>query len=294
GVNLNNDGATGLTIASPGNIVRYNSAYGTMHNPMKTKYGDGYGWQASGGTRNRIFNNTLYKGGYGYPTFEAQSPWPRPLQGFRWYQPSDSAGNVLKNNIVYGSYGAVAKGLEDIGDNPSANVYFANNLCTNTDGEKCSVVGDPKFMNPSLTQTTSLVLPDLRLQSGSPAVDKGASLTTVISAADQRHIRLADPLYFQDGTWGAAMARGVTIFPDWIAIGSGSNIAQISSINYSTGDIVLASAPVNAIKSGDKVWLYTKSDGSRVFYGSAPDIGAYEREQVEVYPGPPQRLRNGS
>jgi hypothetical protein len=69
------------------------------------------------------------------------------------------------------------------------------------------------------------------------------------------------------------LARGVTLFPDWIAIGTVGNIAQISFINYDTKTITLASAL--SWSNGDSVWLYKKSDGVRVLYGTAPDQGAH-------------------
>lgn len=290
GVNPNNNGATGLTIASPGNVIRYNSAFGTMHNPMKTKYGDGYGWQASGGTRNRIFNNTLFKGGYGYQPFMDASPWPLPLQGFRWYAPSDSAGNVLKNNIVYGSYGAVEEGLDDIQDcTSSPNSVMVNNFCTNADAEKCTHYGDPLFVDPDLTQVSSSTLPDLRLKAASPAINRGAHLTTVHAddTSSGEILKVEDALYFQDGTWGSSLAGHTA---DWIAVGTVSNVVQISSINYSTNTITLADSITR--NDGDPVWLYKKSDGEIVLSGSAPDYGAYEHDSGST-PDPERAIVQG-
>jgi hypothetical protein len=64
------------------------------------------------------------------------------------------------------------------------------------------------------------------------------------------------------------------IQPDWIAVGQVDNVVQISSINYSTNTITLAS-PISR-SDGDPVWLYRDSSGRRVLYGSAPDVGAHE------------------
>ena len=63
---------------------------------------------------------------------------------------------------------------------------------------------------------------------------------------------------------------------DWIAIGTVSNVVQISSINYSTNTITLASAMTWS--NNDSVWLYKNSSGEQVLYGSAPDQGAHEYE----------------
>jgi len=53
-----------------------------------------------------------------------------------------------------------------------------------------------------------------------------------------------------------------------------TNIAQISAINYGTDTITLAS-PLTWSDNAP-VYLYKKSDGVRVLYGSAPDQGAHE------------------
>lgn len=278
GVNPNNDGALSITLASPGNIVRYNAAYGAMHNAMKCKYGTNYGWQANGGINNRIYENTLYKNGWGYPFFQtctnAQlSTCPKPLRGLRWYASDQEPGNILVNNIVYGSYGAVVKGYNDIQDSESGSLAY-NNLCTISDF-KCTVVGDPLFVNPDISIPTSTTLPDLRLQSSSPAIDHGTYLTqTIGSGSNSVTLVVADALFFQDASWGSSMARGVTLFPDWIAIGTVNNVVGISSINYNTNTITLAT-PMSW-NNNDNIWLYKDSTGKRVLYGNAPDIGAYE------------------
>ena len=70
------------------------------------------------------------------------------------------------------------------------------------------------------------------------------------------------------------MTHGVTHFPDWIAIGTVTNIVKISSIDYMTNTIVLASPMTWADKA--KIWLYNDSSGRRVLNGAAPDAGAHE------------------
>jgi len=64
---------------------------------------------------------------------------------------------------------------------------------------------------------------------------------------------------------------------------------SIASINYSTNTITLANAISRS--DGNSVWLYKKSDGVRVLYGSAPDAGAYEFLQTEEAPSAPRNLR---
>ncbi len=106
------------------------------------------------------------------------------------------------------------------------------------------------------------------LQATSPAIDAGAALTTVATSdgGSGTTLILQDAGYFQPG-WAGTNA-------DWIAVGSAANTGQILAIDYLTHTLTLA----NSISrnDGDSVWLYRKSDGMRVLYGSAPDVGAYE------------------
>lgn len=123
---------------------------------------------------------------------------------------------------------------------------------------------------------------DFTLQAGSPAIDAGGPLTTVAAGdtGSGTSLVLTDARPFQDG-WA-----GVT--PDAIAVGTVGNIAQISSIDYATGEVTLASGITR--NDGDPVWLYANSRGTRVLYGPAPDIGAFESNWSES-PTPGRRLR---
>ena len=132
--------------------------------------------------------------------------------------------------------------------------------------------GNPKFANPDISDPTSTTLPDLTLQSSSPAIDGGTYLTQANgSGKSSTTLKVDDALYFQDGTWGSSLAN---MSADYIAIGTVSNTVQISSINYTTNTITLASAKTWADDA--KIWLYKKSDGTVVLNGVAPDYGAAE------------------
>jgi hypothetical protein len=125
---------------------------------------------------------------------------------------------------------------------------------------------------------------------GSDLIDSGISLTNV-HADDPGYgtsLIVINADYFQDG-WGMS---GIGVEADWIAVGNTSNAVQISSIDYSTNTIRL----VNSISRnhGDNVWLYKKSDGKQVLYGSKPDVGAREYAQNAPQPAPlaaPTNLR---
>lgn len=113
---------------------------------------------------------------------------------------------------------------------------------------------------------------DFSLQSSSPAIDSGGPLTRVAAAdtGSGTSLIVEDARFFQDG-WGMEN-RGV--HADWIAVGSASNVVEIASINYDTNTITLANS-INR-NDGDPVYIYSNSNGIRVLYGNAPDIGAYE------------------
>jgi hypothetical protein len=257
------DGPVGnVVITSPNNIVRYNAIYHSNAYGIGVAGYSGY----SNGSNNRIYNNTLFNNGLNvsggsmdtaiYVTTDAgQSP----------------SGNVFKNNLYYSHYQVYA------GQRYSQQTYASE-----------FISGNPLFVNASTTppaDKTDSTLPNLNLQSGSPAINAGGALTTVAVAdtGSGTSLILSDASYFQDGTY----APSGTVQADWIAVGTVSNIVQISSINYSTNTITLA----NSISrnNNDPVWLYKKSDGARVLYGSAPDAGAYEFSQTGAPSAPKNR-----
>ncbi len=301
--NPNNPGAKNFEIASAGNIIRHNYFYNSMNDGIAFKYpkanasvpGEN-GLYGKGGSDNRLYNNTIYHSGYGF----AGTPAYYALSGLMITNttPSVPTGNVVKNNLFYGSsqYDITTFGY---GVDPNTWATVAHNWCTNStigcpgctsSAEKvavCSGYGDPKFTNPDITNPlsqnlfstvhgyVSTPLPDLSLQASSPAINGGTYLTRANgSGANITALIVNDALYFQDGTWGSDLARGITLFPDWIAIGTVNNAVRISSINYDTNTITLAS-PMTW-NDGANIWLYKKSDGTQVLYGSAPDYGAYE------------------
>ncbi len=106
------------------------------------------------------------------------------------------------------------------------------------------------------------------LSSNSPAIDKGGPLTKVATgdAGNGTTLIVGDAGMFQDGWAG--------VNPDWIAVGTVGNVAQISSINYTTNTITLTSSISR--KVGDPVYLYKDTTGRVVLLGNAPDMGANE------------------
>ena len=286
--NPGNAGDANLSIAGGGFIVRYNFAFGAMKMGMYFKYVHAFD-NGYGGRDNRVYNNTIYRSGWGYEGGGAAAS-NRYGFGMASYGPYYT-GNELKNNIIYNSRdgdtgtcggggvlyanGTVKHpGCAPLCDFRTANVFDHN--WGSSPGTGFTGSGDPLFVNPDVTSPASIAtLPNLTLQSNSPARDGGVHLTTTVgSGSRSTTLVVADAQYFQDGSWGSDLARGITHFPDWIAIGSVNNVVQISSINYDANTITLASPMTWS--HGASIWLYKKSDGTLVLYGSAPDFGAAE------------------
>lgn len=248
------DGGDGLTITAPKNIVRYNTIYHSQNNCVLFKLGSG-----SFSNTNRFFNNTLYFSGRWQPT-----PG-NPIQGalLRWYGGYTNFGTVIKNNIFY--YHGLGTDFTGGAANPqNYGQIITNNWWTTN--------GNPSFVSTNVSDFTSTNLPDFHLNVGSGAIDAGIPLTVAVgSGSSATSLTVADPLYFQDGTWGSALAHHL---PDRISVGTVGNVSTIVSINYTTGVITLASPITWA--NGASVWLYSRNDGTVVMSGANPDLGAFE------------------
>jgi hypothetical protein len=118
---------------------------------------------------------------------------------------------------------------------------------------------------------------DDTLQAGSPAIGAGVSLTTATgSGSSSTSLTVANAHVFQPG-WSGAQADSIRI-----GATTGSPNVQISSINYSTNVITLASP--QTWSSGTPIYLYKNSSGTVVLNNNNPDVGAY---QFGTQAGPP-------
>ena len=249
------DGANGIEDETPGNIIRYNYIYG---NGMA-----GFCFKVMGSTDvfphyNHLYNNTIYHNGGGEDiTTDYQG-------GVFLYDPNGATNedhityNVIVNNIIYSN---THSNYNHPNAWDSANIFSGNDTTNN-----------PSFVNTDLSDKFSLILPNLTLQSGSPAINKGRALTTVKSpdAGSGTALYVADAGFFQNGTW----APPGQLNADWIAIKTVGNTVQVSAVDYSTNIITLANTITRSV--GDSVWIYKNSSGAIVLRGVAPDIGAYE------------------
>lgn len=130
--------------------------------------------------------------------------------------------------------------------------------------------GDPGniYSDPLFKSYSSSGIGDLSLQSGSPARNVGTNLTTVNGAVSgSTTLVVNDAGYFQDGM-SVPTAKG-----DCISVTTISNHVCITAVNYATNTLTLSS-PISAA-SGDRVWIYSISDGTVVLTDSTgPDFGA--------------------
>ena len=263
-----------VAISTNYNMFRYNAVFHSNAWGIGTS---AYSNPNSQGSYNHIYSNTVFNAGLVNaftPLLDsATNPGEHAAINFI---ASANKNNVAKNNLFYATKRGILRGT-------------AQEVANNWDG---NTLGSPLFVNASTTlfDPYDATQPNLNLQSTSPAIDKGGALTTVAAADSGSGTTLvvADSLYFQDGSY----APPGTVQADWIAVGTVTNTVQISSINHSTNTITLASSISRT--SGDSVWLYKKSDGVRVLYGSAPDAGAYEYMSggtIAKRPSPPANLQ---
>jgi hypothetical protein len=234
-------------------IIRYNKMFntGSIGAYIDSNNSD------PGSKNNVIYNNTWMKMGEG-----SLPSWKDYTHNYSASADSDGVNNIFHqamdpNTVV---------GFEwKSGGFQAYNFYYDPDTTITFRGLALGETGAVKNENPLLANPAAN---DFSLQAGSPAIDAGGPLTYVATADTGSGISLIveKPYFFQPG-WGGAN-------PDTIAVGSVSNVAQISSINYNTNTITLAT-PISR-NDGDSVWLYKDSDGTVVLHGTAPDIGAHE------------------
>lgn len=289
GISPNSNTDANLVLAGRGMVARYNQVIGAVRMGIYFKYGwsdqNGYG-----GTNCRVYNNTVYHTGWGYEggSDDTSNETRRNAITFD-ISLSQHTENVVKNNIFYlsrdGDLGG-APGSHGGYESFTVGITTENNWCS-TSATGCSGYGDPSFVSAptdlyqwstyaSLYKTT----PNLALNASSGIKDQGTHLTRADGArTSSTFLKVDDAMYFQDGSWGSALAKasaglGGTFTADCVAVGTVSNYACISRVDYENKTLVLSTALTWA--DNDPVWLYSNSSGERVLYGTAPEIGAYE------------------
>lgn len=234
-------------------IIRYNKVRNIGSNGVTFDNDSG----APGFTGVAIYNNVFGDLSKGSP-----ASWQDYIGAL-----DDTSGTAsFLNNILYNAVDPTAAEAIYPTDIPADHTLAFDSARTiTTDGALKNSTGSIVNQNPRFAYYSHN---DFSLSSGSPAIDAGGPLTKVSTADKSSGTALVvdDPWFFQAGWAGAD--------PDWIAVGSVTNAAKISSINYSTNTITLATSITRS--DGDPVYLYRDSDGTRILNGSAPDIGAVE------------------
>ncbi|RPH51738.1 MAG: choice-of-anchor D domain-containing protein [Desulfobacteraceae bacterium] len=289
----------GLVLSNSNNIVRYNSMFGNAMYGLAF-YSSLVGiTEVGAGNDNRVYNNIFLSNGYNWSSYGVVHEDDTYLvdawrTGITFGNPSGIAGNVIKNNLFHDSWTVTHKYTQSVyypdiyawSDTNLSNNIISNNYTKDNTYLKgfspFADTNDPLFVAPDITtplgetvwSNYTLLKPDLSLSVTSPAINQGTYLTSANGAGSSSiTLVVADASYFQDGTWGSDLAMA-TLEADQIAIGTVGNVVRISSINYTTNTITLAS-PMNW-NDGASIWLYKKSDGMQVLDGPAPDFGAHE------------------
>lgn len=269
---VGNQGGGGTKLASSYNMLRYNSYFG---NKGMALYIGSYTGSDSG-KYNYIYNNTFYYNGYYADPLTNVDPvvWQCGSTTSCWS--TTLVGNALKNNLFYNNKKSPWYSWLYGGNYTLLSTY--NTLANNYEA-----VFDP-FVDTDLTDTTSWVLPNLNPEAGSAIINAASYLTTVHAddTGSGTSLIVTDARYFQDGNFGGAAITwpaSATIAADYICVGAtlaAAECMQISAVDYATNTLTVANF---TREDGDKVWLYKKSDGVQVLYGTAPDYGAYEATQ---------------
>ncbi|MDL1985833.1 MAG: hypothetical protein LWX54_16910 [Deltaproteobacteria bacterium] len=273
GIPSDGNGATGIGCGGRYNIIRYNFVFANQGPGIYLRYGTDYD-----GDYTHVYNNTIYYNGHIGCNVDNLRKDEQDY-GIAIHRIVDFV--AIKNNLLYNNFN---QAQEIYCINGSGAPYNCGNKNLTFGGNWLTIAdGDPLFVDADLSDPTSTTKPDLSLKSGSGAIDGGTYLTQAYGAgSNSTTLVVDDALYFQDGSWGSSNSA---IDGDYISIGTVTNTVQISSINYSTETITLASAMTWSDNAN--IWLYKDSTGRIVLDGQAPDIGAYEL----VSGSPPTNLR---
>ncbi len=220
-----------------------------------------------------IYNNTFIKLNSG-----SHSSW----KDYTGSLDDTSGTGYFLNNLLYDAVDPTGAEAISPSSVPADNsLVYDPDYNVSKDGALKSSSGSIINQDPLLTDFQN---DDFSLKTGSPAIDAGRHLTNVATADSSSGTSLVvnAPWFFQDG-WGGVEA-------DWIAVGNVSNRVQISSINYSTKTLTLATSISRS--DGDPVYLYKLSDGTVILQNSAPDIGASEYGSGTTTPSGPTTPNN--
>ena len=204
-----------------------------------------------------IYNNTF---------IELYDGSPDSWQDYIGIVDSAVGTKFFYNNLLYDTVDPVgSEGIYPSNNVSGCTLAYDSSSSISIDGALANDANRIVNQNPDLNDYAN---DDFTLAATSPAIDAGCPLTSVATAdsGSGTSLTVDDPWLFSPG-WGGADG-------DCVAVGTLSNTTCITSINYDTGVLTIASAISR--NDGDNVWLYSDSNGTVVLKGSAPDIGAEE------------------
>ena len=234
------NGANGLVLRAPDNIVRGNMCYANGAAGIALA-----STRVSIPTGNYIYANTIHHNGY---DSAIDSVWRGGVSFGNWGN-GPMPGNTLVNNILHDNrHGRSITGYGEAGPQ----ILRANWLDE----------GDPGFADASLpANTADASLPDYRLRADSPCIDKGEFPTRVTSASGSgTEFTVEDAGFYYDG-WGIPGEIG-----DRIQLEGAARAVRVVKIDYEQGRITV-----------DGMLSWTEGQGVSLAYaGAAPDLGAHE------------------
>ncbi|MCE5252533.1 hypothetical protein LLG96_20210 [bacterium] len=240
GLPPDDNGANGLVLRSPRNIVRRNMCYANGAAGIAFA-----SMTVSNPTDNHVYSNTIYHNGY---NGEIDHFWTGGIAFGNWGN-GPMPGNIIVNNILHANLDG--KSITGYGDAGPQNIF------NNWKDE-----GDPGFMDGTIpSDTGNPALPDFRLKPGSPCVDRGVFLANITDAsATGTSFTVNDAGFFYDG-WGIPGEAG-----DTIQLEGQATTAVIKAVDYSLNRITV-----------DRPVSWTQGQGVSLPYsGASPDLGAYE------------------
>ena len=258
-------------------IFRFNRVYGNRHTPLNSPSYFPMVGSATGYVRepfrlvnSRIYHNTIADNiGYGWETtglnissnlFENNIFWRNDWTG-GGVQLSIGKGVAGDNRFLHnlmrgpepGQHVVLFEGDYRTAEEANAKGRYYRGVWREFAG---NTDADPAFTDPGHR--------DYRLTASSAGIDAGCALTCAVGGGKGRDLRVSDGACFYDG-FGIEGEGG-----DWIAVGSGDNVARILAItrNYYQGDVLHLDR--------DMTWR-NGAPVSLPWSGKAPDLGAYER-----------------
>jgi hypothetical protein len=226
--------------------------------------------QAPGSTKSVVYNNSFSMLNNG---------------SFSWHDASCNLEVSTHSSAINNLHDTAMRTSNAIGFYFASSGYQAHNLYYSRNGTMSFSKGASKETGAVKNENPLLNNPDdndFSLGEFSPAINKGGALTHVAASdSGSGNILIVEKSEFFQPGWGGAN-------PDMIAVGNVNNAVLITSIDYDTNTITLENSISRS--GGDPVFLYKDSDGTRVLYGSAPDIGAVESQDMELAPPSPPVL----